>query len=129
MEDQKHNEIAKKIAPAVHAFTQAMADAGLITSALIFNEEGDFLIRAGNAEHRGQAFINLHAYLALTIAHLDRMGATTDLSVHEPAAGGNSQDPAAIALALATACIQVPSELIPNRIRELAERYLDSLGN
>jgi hypothetical protein len=127
-QDPKDVETAKKIAPAVHAFTQAMADAGLVTSALIFDEEGSFLIRAGNAEHRGAEFVRLHYYLSLVIAQLEAMGEGRDMSVVEPASGGTSQDSGEIALRMATACIQVPPELIPDRIRMLAEEYLTSVG-
>lgn len=127
-QDPKDVETARKIAPACHAFTQAMADAGLVTSALIFDEDGSFLIRAGNAPQQGAEFVRLHYYLALVIASLDRMGERRDLSVVAGEPATNTQEPTEIALRMAQACLMVPVELIPDRIRTMATEYLDAVG-
>jgi hypothetical protein len=128
VDNPKDVEIGKKIAPALVAFTNAMADAGLMASALIFDESGEFLVRAGNAPHRGVAFVKLHTYLSLVITQLEQMGVQTDLSVVEAEGAPNSQPPAEIALKLALACITCPSDLIPSRVSDLARQYLDAVG-
>lgn len=127
-QDPKDVETAKKIAPAVHAFTQAMVDAGLTTSALIFDEDGSFLIRAGNTDAQGADFVRMHYYLALVIAQLDQMGLQSDLSVVEQMASPSGKDPAEIALRMAQCVLMVPTELVPDRIRTLATEYLDAVG-
>lgn len=127
-QDPKDVEIAKKIAPACHAFTQAMADAGLVTSALIFDNDGTFLIRAGNSDAKGSDFVRLHYYLSLVIAQLDQMGERRDLSVVAGEPATNTQEPTEIALRMAQACLMVPTELIPDRIRTMATEYLDAVG-
>ena len=78
-----------------------MADAGLTTSALIFDEDGSFLIRAGNTDAQGADFVRMHYYLALVIAQLDAMGERRDLSVVEQMASPSGKDPAEIALRMA----------------------------
>ena len=118
-------DIAARIQPALHAFTQAMSDAGLTASALIFDPEGAFLIRAGNCDREGADFVRLHFYLALVIAQLHATGQYSDFSVTDAPTG---ETPASIAAALALACITVPSDMLPDRIRTLAQDYLSSVG-
>lgn len=127
-QDPKDVEIARKIAPACHAFTQAMADAGLVTSALIFDEDGTFLIRAGNAPQQRGEFVRLHYYLALVIAQLDMMGERRDLSVVAGEPATNTQDAGEIAAKLALAVITVPSDMMPSRVVDLAHQYLAATG-
>ena len=127
-QDPKDVEIAKKIAPAVHTFTQAMADAGLTTSALIFDENSNFLIRAGNTDAKGADFVRMHYYLSLVIAQLDATGVGCDLSVVEQMASPSGKDPAEIALRMAQCVLMEPTELVPDRIRTLATEYLDAVG-
>ena len=124
MQTPDEKKLAAKIAPAIHAFTQAIADAGLVTSALIFSPEGEFLMRAGNSPHTGGEFVRLHYYLALVIAQLEASGHFSDTSITD---APRTIDPADVALRLATACIQCPSEMVPSRIRELADAYFDAV--
>lgn len=124
----KDEEIARKIAPAVEAFTQTMDDNGLMVSSLIFDENGTFLVRAGNAPHQGEAFVRLHYYLSLAISQLDLMGQRTDMSGFAAEAGTQSRVGREIALHLAQSCLMVPPELVPDRIRTLAAEYLDTAG-
>ena len=70
----KERELSKKLEPAIKAFVQKVDALGLQTSALIFDPEGDFLIRCGNAPHQGRDLVRLHMYLALIVAHLEAAG-------------------------------------------------------
>jgi hypothetical protein len=128
MQDPKDVEKARKIAPAVAELTAKLEAEGLQYSALIFDSEGSFLIRAGNSEHKGSDFVRLHYFLAMVIAQLDEMGEARDLSVFTPSAGSQSQGPEEIALRLAQMVLTVPVELVPERIRTAAAEYLISVG-
>ena len=121
-------EKAKRISPALRELTRKLEAEGLQYSALIFNPDGEFLIRAGNSEHRGADFVRMHYYLALVIAQLDQMGLQSDLSVVEQMASPSGKDPAEIALRMAQCVLMVPTELVPDRIRTLATEYLDAVG-
>jgi hypothetical protein len=116
-------KLAAKIAPAIHEFTNKIADAGLVVSALIFDPSGEFLIKAGNCQHRGVQFIRLHTYLSMVVAQLDAAGHYNNESITD---APRTVDPDEIAMKLATACIQVPEDLVPSRIRELAIEFLDA---
>lgn len=127
-QDPKDVETAKKIAPACKAFTEAITAAGLEVSALVWDKEGDFLIKVANVERTGSELVRLHYFLSLVIANLDAMGERRDMSDFTDTSAVAGQVPTEIAHRLALAAITVPSEMIPDRVRALAEEYLKSVG-
>jgi len=115
-----------KINPAIAKFVDAMTKEGLQVSALIFDPEGDFLIRAGNVKQQGEAFVKLHYMLSLVTAHLDAQGYYEHTEPSSPSQASLPRDTQEIADRLAMAVLQVPAELLPDRIVDLAQEYADA---
>ena len=112
-----------KINPAIQRFVASMDKEGLKCSALIFDPDGGFLIKAGNVEHQGEAFVRLHYLLALVVARLDAAGQYKKTSF-SPAA--KTQDTQEIADSLAMLLLAMPSEMLPDRVLDLVNEYADA---
>ena len=111
-----------KINPAIQRFVASMDKEGLKCSALIFDPDGGFLIKAGNVEHQGEAFVRLHYLLALVVARLDAAGQYEKTSF-SPA---KTQDTQEIADSLAMLLLAMPSEMLPDRVLDLVNEYADA---
>ncbi len=115
-----------KINPAIHKFVDAMDKEGLQVSALIFDPEGDFLIRAGNVEHQGEAFVKLHYMLSLVAAHLDAAGYYKHVEPSSPQQASLPRDTQAIADRLAVLLMSMPPTLLPDRVLDLVNEYAEA---
>jgi hypothetical protein len=115
-----------KITPAIRDFVSAIEKAGLVTSALIFDPEGDFLIKCGNAAQEGKEFVRLHYFLSLVVAQLDASGHYTKDDVDLPADIDTSENSRNVADRLVMALLSMPAEMLPERIVTLAQEYADA---
>jgi hypothetical protein len=113
-----------KLSPAIRDFVAAVERAGLVTSALIFDPEGDFLIKCGNATQEGKEFVRLHYFLSLVVAQLDASGHYTKDTVE--LGGYSSENAQNVADRLAVALLSMPAEMLPDRIVALAQEYADT---
>lgn len=121
--DEKERQT--KINPAIHRFVGEMEKAGLQVTALIFDPEGDFLIRAGNVPHQGKEFVRLHYLLSLVVANLDAAGYYEVSEAPAPNLASLGQGAEMIADRLAVLLLSMPESLLPERIREMAQQYAD----
>lgn len=115
-----------KINPAIQRFVASMDKEGLKCSALIFDPDGGFLIKAGNVEHQGEAFVRLHYLLALVVARLDAAGHCSVSEQSTPNQASLSRSPEEIADRLTVSLLSMPTELLPDRIVDLAQEYADA---
>ena len=113
-----------KITPAIRDFVSAIEKAGLVTSALIFDPEGDFLIKCGNAPQEGKEFVRLHYFLSLVVAQLDASGHFSRTEVDLPS--DTSENAQNVADRLVMALLSMPAEMLPDRIVTLAQEYADT---
>lgn len=122
----REKELQEKLEPAIRTFVQSVDKLGLQTSALIFDPEGDFLIRCGNAPHQGRELVRLHYFLSLVCANLEEAGYYDRSELSDEGPSPSAPDPQEKADRLVLALLQVPSEMLPDRILELAREYAES---
>jgi len=115
-----------KINPAIAKFVDAMGKEGLQCSALIFDPEGGFLIKAGNVQHQGEAFVKLHYMLSLVVARLDASGHYERSEPSSSQAASSTHDPQEIADSLAVMLLSMPPDLLPDRVLDLVNEYADA---
>lgn len=122
----EEKEIHKKIEPAIRDFVQKIDRAGLQMSALIFDPQGDFLIRCGNAPHQGRELVRLHYMLSLVCAQLEAEGHYDQYDLSEKGGSQYTSNPEEAADRLALALLQVPPSMIPDRILDIAREYAEA---
>jgi len=116
-------ELHEKLDPAIREFVKKVDSLGLQTSALVFSPDGDFLVRCGNAPHQGRDLVKLHYCLSLICAQLEAQGY---YARPEPVSEGSGPIPEEIADRLVLALLAMPSEMIPDRVLDLALEYAGS---
>jgi hypothetical protein len=116
-------ELQKKLEPHIRKFVQEVDKLGLQTSALIFDPTGDFLNRCGNAPHEGKDLVRLHYFLSLVCVNLELLGHYEQSKSED---GPKPSNPEEIADKLVLSLLQAPSDLIPDRVLELATEYAEA---
>ncbi len=119
----REQEIHAKLAPAIKAFVQKVDKLGLQVSALVFDPEGDFLMRCGNAPAEGPDLVKLHYYLSLICACLEASGHYKRSGIES---GPQPSDPEIAADRLALTLLQMPSEDLPARVQDLLQEYMEA---
>lgn len=122
----REKELQEKLEPAIRAFVQNVDKLGLQTSALIFDPDGDFLIRCGNAPHTGRDLVRLHYFLSIVCASLEESGHYDRSELSDEGPSPSTPDPQEKADRLVLALLQVPPELIPDRVLDLAREYAEA---
>lgn len=122
-ETPREREIRAKLAPAIQKFVQVLDKMGLQVSALVFDPEGDFLMRCGNAPAEGRELVRLHYWLSLICASLEAAGYYERT---EGVSGPQPPDPQESADMLVLALLQMPPDLLPDRVLDLLQQYAES---
>jgi hypothetical protein len=125
-ETPREREIRAKLEPAIQKFVQVLDKMGLQVSALVFDPEGDFLMRCGNAPAEGRELVRLHYWLSLICASLEAAGYFQRL---DGESGPQPPDPQESADRLVLALLQMPKEMVPERVLQLVDAYVNSRGS
>jgi hypothetical protein len=123
MQSPDEKELRDRLEPEIHKFVQKVEKEGLQVSALIFDPQGGFLMRCGNAPQEGDELVRLHYFLSLICTRLEAQGQYERFTPAASYSGPSSEE---IADSLAVALLAMPSELIPSQLQELAQQYAAS---